>query len=267
MLGSSSGWRRYVLVVTLASGCAPTTGFEVTPGAGPPNGSTQGSREVVLGQVVRGTLAANGDADEYAVKVPAGTSINAVLEVPHRGSATQLRASVHRQHPVTNELTVATAVIVGSDDGEPGATEPVTPDRDAVLVVRVEGVDSRFGGGYVLHILPTTQREIRLGETVQGTLAGRGDTDDYTLRIDRPVRFNARLAAPHRGAGRLVEVQVYHRSSITGELRFIAGAITDSREGSAAATDPVPAAEAGTFVVRVHGLEAGGTYELTTEQL
>ena len=81
------------------------------------------------------------------------------------------------------------------------------------------------------------------------------------------MRFNARLAAPHRGTTRLVQVQVYHRNPTTGELRAMAGAIVDSSEGSPAATDPVTASGPGTYVVRVQGMEAGGAYELLAEQL
>jgi hypothetical protein len=236
------------------------------PSAGGMSGA-QASREMALGQALSGTLAGSGDADEYAVQVPAGTAVNAVLEVPHAGSTTQLRASLHRVHPVTGALTFVEGVIVGSDDGEPGATAPVTLEQAGSLVVRVEGVDSRFGGRYTLRVLPTSERQIRLGETVQGQLAGRGDTDDFTLTLERAVRFNARLAVPHRGVARQIEVQVYRRDPVTGELRFLAGAIADSREDSAAATDPITAAEPGTYVVRVHGLEVRGTYELVTEQL
>jgi hypothetical protein len=237
------------------------------PGGSSVSGGSQASRELALGQTMSGTLAGQGDADEYAVQVQAGTPVNVVLEVPHSGSTTQLRASIHQPHHVTGALAFAQAVIVGSDDGEPGATEPVTPERDGRIIVRVEGVDSRFGGRYVLRVLPTGERAIRLGEAVQGTLAGRGDTDDYTLAVDRAVRFNARVAAPHRGATRLVQVQVYHRNPTTGELHFLTGAIADSSEGSPAATDPVTAAGPGTYVVRVHGMGAAGTYELVTEQL
>lgn len=239
----------------------------VTPGDSSPAGEVRASRELLLGSTVRGTLAAAGDADEYGVEVQAGAPVNVVLEVPHAGNTTQLRASIHRVHPVTSALSFAEGVIVGSDDGEPGATAPVTPEQNGMLIIRVEGVDSRFGGRYVLRVLPTSEREIRLGEAVQGTLAGRGDTDDYTLTVHRAGRFNARVAAPHRGTKRLVQVQVYHRNPTTGELRVVAGAIADSSEGSPVATDPVMASGPGTYVVRVAGMEAGGAYELVTEQL
>ncbi|MBB4635635.1 hypothetical protein [Longimicrobium terrae] len=219
-----------------------------------------------MGNVVRGTLAGAGDADEYAVRVSAGTPVNAVLEVPP-GAITQLRASIHRQHPVTGALAFEQGVIVGSDEGEPGATEPVMLESNGTVIIRVEGMDSRFGGAYVLRVLPTAVRELRLGETIQGTLAGRSDSDDYTLTLSRATRFNARVSAPHRGAGRLVQVQVFERNPVTGQLRFLVGAITDSREGTPAATDPVVAPGPGTYVVRVHGMEAAGAYEIVTEQL
>lgn len=264
--GSSSVWRRS-LAFLLLGGCAPVGAPGTIPGGSSVSAASQASREVALGQTVSGTLAGQGDADEYAVQVQAGAPVNVVLEVPHSGSTTQLRASIHQPHPVTGALTFAQGVIVGSDDGEPGATEPVTPERDGTLIVRVEGVDHRFGGRYVLRVLPTGERAIHLGEAVQGTLDGRGDMDDYALSVDRAVRFNARVAAPHRGAARLVQVQVYHRNPTTGELRFVAGAIANSSEGSPAATDPITAAGPGTYVVRVAGMEAGGAYELVTEQL
>jgi len=221
----------------------------------------------VLGSTVRGTLAGAGDADEYTVGVPAGTPVNAVLEVPHAGTVTQLRASIHQQHPVTGALRFEQAVLVSSDQGEPGATEPVALANTGTVVVRVEGVDSRFGGGYVLRVVPTMVRDVALGERVRGTLAGRGDSDDYTLSLSRPVRFNARVAAPHRGIGRQVQLQVFQRNPTTGELRFVAGAIADSSEDQAAATDPIVASGPGVYVIRVHGMEAAGDYEIVAEQL
>lgn len=253
-------------MLLLSVGCTPMVGVNVSPSTGASGDGTT-SRELLLGQTVRGVLAAEGDADEYVVRVPAGAAINAVLEVPHAGNATQLRGSVHRQHPVTKELTFSTAAIVGSDEGEASATEPVTLDSDGMLIVRVEGLDARFGGAYVLHVLPTTRRNIRLGEVVREALQGRGDSDDYTLSVERGERFNVRLVAPHQGTRRLIQVQVFERDAVTGALRFLAGAIADSREGQPAATDPIIASGAGTYVIRVHGMEAAGAYELVTERL
>jgi hypothetical protein len=264
--GSRTGSGLFLLSF-LAAACAQLPAPGVAPSAVTRTAGVEASRELALGNVVHGTLAGAGDADEYAVRVSAGTPVNAVLEVPHAGVTTQLRASIHRQHPVTGALTFEQGVIVGSAEGEPGATEPVMLESNGTVIIRVEGMDSRFGGAYVLRVLPTAVRELRLGETIQGTLAGRGDTDDYTVTLSRATRFNARVAAPHRGAGRLVQVQVFERNPVTGTMRFVAGAIADSREGTAAVTDPVVAPGPGTYVVRVHGMEAAGAYEIAAEQL
>lgn len=255
-----------MVLLSLVAACAPVA----APGVAPrpdARAEVQASRDLMLGSTVRGTLAGAGDADEYAVRVPAGTPVNAILEVPHAGGVTQLRASIHQQHPVTGALRFEQAVIVGSDEGEPGATEPVALANAGTVVVRVEGMDSRFGGEYVLRVVPTTVRDVALGERIRGTLAGRGDTDDYTLTLSRPVRFNARVSAPHRGIGRQVQLQVFQRNPTTGELRFVAGAITDSSEDQAAVTDPVVAARPGVYVLRVHGMEATGDYEIVADQL
>jgi hypothetical protein len=272
MLRGSRTVSGLVLLSCLVTGCAPLSAPGAVPGSGGSSGGgseggvAQPSRQVALGQPVSGTLPLGG-AHEYAVQVQAGVPVNAVLEVPHAGSVTQLQASIYQPHPVTGALHFEQSTIVGSDEGEPGATDPVVLRQEGTLIVRVYGVDSRFGGRYTLRVLPTLERAIRLGEAVHGQLVARGDTDDYTLTVDRPVRFNARLAAPYRGSARMLEVQVYRRDPVTSELHFLQGTIADSDESSASATDPVIATGAGSFVVRVHGMEAGGAYELVAEQL
>ena len=256
--------------------CAACTAVPMPPSAPMPGASSTAPRtpvseprQIQLGATVRGTLAADGDADDYPLQMEPGQAFTAILETPAQGQETYLQVHVFRQHPVTGELLFETSAIVGSEEGEAGATKVTSPEEAGTFVVRVQGMDLRYGGSYVLRVLPTAKGEISLGQAIQGELDGRGDSDDYVLSVAPRTRFNARLVVPYTGKSRSLQVFVYRKDAVTGALESGGSTIVDAESGRPGATRPVEALEGGTYVLRVRGIESryGGRYTLSAERL
>lgn len=234
-----------------------------------PTHSVSEPREIQLGATVRGTLAGDGDADDYPIRVERGEAFTAVLETPAQQEETYLQVRVLREHPVTGELEWAGSAIVGSQEGAASATQVATPEEAGTYIVRVQGMEPRYGGRYVLRVLPTVEGPISLGQTIQGELDGRGDSDDYELTVAPRTRFNVYLAVPYTGQPRSLQVFVYRKDPVTGALEFEGSTIVDAESGRPGATRPVEALEGGTYVVRVSGSDSryGGRYTLSAERL
>jgi hypothetical protein len=221
-----------------------------------------------LGGAVQGALAANGDADDYQVRVSRGQAFNAVLDVPNQGDVTLLQVQVFRQNPVTSELESLEVALNRSTDGAPAATGPISVGQEGLYVVRVEGADTRFGGRYALRVLPSAKGTIALGQPREGVLDGRGDTDDYEFAAAARSRFNARLAVPYTGTPTTLSVTVLRRDSVTGDLQPETSTMVESRLGQPGATQPVDARQGGAFIIRVAGADArmAGRYVLTVDR-
>lgn len=272
---SGSRLRAFPTAAAVLLLCAACTAVPLPPTASAPGASTSASmgsnsepRAIQLGETVRGTLSADGDADDYPIRVERGQAFNAVLVVPAQRE-TSLRARIFHQHPVTGELQWESTTVVGSAEGRAGATKLSAPEEAGTYVVRVEGAESRYGGRYELRVLPTEKGAISLGQAIAGELDGRGDADDYVLTVPARTRFNAQLTVPFTGERRSLHVAVFRKDPVTGALDLAGSTLVSAESGRPGATRAVEALDGGTYVLRVREPEDrfGGTYELRAERL
>jgi hypothetical protein len=85
-----------------------------------------------------GNLDAEGDADEYVFRVPAGESFRLQLGLRHTGGPVRsAQLTLFRRHPATNELTMATYAHASSDAREMSSTDPVNSLEAGEYVVRI----------------------------------------------------------------------------------------------------------------------------------
>lgn len=252
------------------AGCASVPAAPPSTG-GPESAPAPRGHSIRLGEVVRGRIAADGEAHDYVVELARGDAATGSLHLSGPGPERTLRLAVLRRDPMTGraEEEPGLGVEVYWPEMERGrSTLPLDGPQTVVLRVTSGGAMSVRDrtGTYALQFRPTLVGPIRLGQTIAAVLNAEGGTDDYLVDAGDAESVAVTLEAPYDGRSGTVTARLLRRDPVTLELTELGSeAMVDAESGRSAATEPVDV-PGGPLIVRITGqsvLPYGGPYRVT----